>query len=145
MPNEREHTGGTRDNGELQGRTKQFALRVLKLVSALPKGQPGWTVAGQLPASATSAASNDRAACRSRSRAEFIAKIGVVEEEADESGFWMEMIMEGELLPRSMMMPLWREAHELTSIMAASRRTAKRNQATPNAFPNRQSAIGNWQ
>jgi four helix bundle protein len=128
------------DKAELQRRTKQFALRVLKLVGVLPKGQPGWTIAGELTASATSVASNYLAACRSRSRAEFIAKIGVVEEEADESGFWMEIIMEGELLPRAAVMPLWREAHELTSIMAASRKTAKQNQAT--ALPNRQSAIG---
>lgn len=128
------------DDVDLKQRTKAFALRVLKLVSALPSGQPGWTIAGQLADSGTSVASNYRAACRARARAEFIAKIGVVEEEADESCFWLELVMETGLLPDTHVKPLWREANEITSIMAASRKTAKRNDAAPR---NRQSEIGN--
>ncbi len=77
---------------ELKARTKKFALRVLKLVAALPKNIQGRTIGGQLVRSGTSVAANYRAACRGRSRAEFIAKIGVVEEEADESAFWLELI-----------------------------------------------------
>src|SRR6266571_6754173 len=85
-------------SADLKARTKQFALRVIKLVDALPRTIQGRAVANQIIRSATSVAANYRAACRARSRAEFIAKIGVVEEEADESAFWMELIIEGELL-----------------------------------------------
>ena len=80
---------------ELKTRTKRFSLRVLKLVAALPNNVQGRAVGGQLVRAGTSVGANYRAACRGRSRAEFVAKIGVVEEEADESAFWMELIIEG--------------------------------------------------
>lgn len=83
---------------DLKNRTKKFALRILKLIDALPNTVAGRTVAGQLARSGTSVASNYRAACRGRSKAEFIAKLGIVEEEADESGFWLEIIIESEML-----------------------------------------------
>jgi four helix bundle protein len=83
---------------DLKKRTKQFALRVLKLVAALPQTVAGRAIGGQLARAGTSVGANYRAACRGRSRAEFIAKLGTVEEEADESAYWMEVI-EGELLP----------------------------------------------
>jgi four helix bundle protein len=76
--------------------------------------------------SGTSVGANYRASCRARSKAEFIAKIGVVEEEADESGFWMELIVDGGLLPEKKVSDLLREASELTAIMAASRISASR-------------------
>ena len=79
------------DKVELQRRTKDFALRTMKLVDALRRSRSANAVANQLVRSGTSVASNYRAACRARSRAEFIAKIGVVEEEADESAFWLEL------------------------------------------------------
>jgi four helix bundle protein len=79
----------------LKARTKSFALRVMKLVDALPKTVSGRAIGSQLVRAATGVGSNYRACCRARSRAEFIAKIGVVEEEADESAFWMELIIEG--------------------------------------------------
>jgi four helix bundle protein len=82
---------------DLKKRTKQFALRVLKLVAALPNNLPGRTIGGQLVRAGTSVGANYRAACRARSKPEFIAKIGIVEEEADESAFWMELIIEGKL------------------------------------------------
>lgn len=88
------------DKAELLKRTKAFALRVLKLVNSLPKTAGGRAVANQLVRSATSVGANYRAACRSRSRAEFTAKIGTVAEEADESLYWLELIGEGSLLPR---------------------------------------------
>ena len=80
------------DEEELKQRTKKFALRVLKLVEALPKTIGGQVVERQLAKSGTSVAANYRAACRGRSKAEFISKLGIVEEEADESAFWMELI-----------------------------------------------------
>lgn len=83
---------------DLKKRTKQFALRILKLVAALPNTVQGRTVGGQLARAGTAVAANYRAACRSRSKAEFIAKLGTVEEEADESAFWLELTIEGEML-----------------------------------------------
>jgi four helix bundle protein len=111
---------------ELKQRTKTFALRVMKLVDALPKTTSGRAIGGQLVRSGTSVGANYRATCRARSKAEFVAKVGVVEEEADESGFWMELIIEGSLLPESKVSPLLKEAGELTAIMAASRISASR-------------------
>jgi four helix bundle protein len=109
---------------DLKNRTKQFALRVLKLVAALPKSLSGKTIGGQLVRSGTSVGANYRAACRARSKAEFIAKIGIVEEEADESAFWMELIIEGKLLGELQVRPLLNEANEIAKIMASSRKSA---------------------
>ncbi|HEY6242329.1 MAG TPA: four helix bundle protein [Pyrinomonadaceae bacterium] len=83
---------------DFKKRTKQFALRILKLVEALPNTVAGRTIGVQLVRSGTSVGSNYRAACRGRSKAEFIAKLGIVEEEADESAYWLELIIEGALL-----------------------------------------------
>ena len=109
---------------DLKKRTKRFALRILKLVSALPNTVQGRTVGGQLARAGTSVGANYRAACRGRSRAEFVAKLGIVIEEADESGFWLELIIEGELLRAELVQPLLDEANELTSIMTRSHMTA---------------------
>ncbi|HEY2103493.1 MAG TPA: four helix bundle protein [Chthoniobacterales bacterium] len=116
----------------LKARTKDFAIRIFRLVDALPKSVQGRAVANQIIRSGTSVASNYRAACRARSRAEFIAKIGLVEEEADETLFWLELIIETDLLAANKLKPLLREADEIVSIMAASRKSA---------IANRQSAI----
>jgi len=115
------------DAEDLKKRTKRFALRILKLVSVLPNSLQGRTIGGQLVRSGTSVGSNYRAACRGRSRAEFIAKLGIVEEEADESAFWLELIIEAGLLKESRVQPLLDEANELTRIMAGSRLTASKN------------------
>jgi four helix bundle protein len=123
---------------ELKARTKRFALRVLKLVDALPNSKSGRAIGGQLIRSGTSVGSNYRAACRGRSRAEFIAKIGVVEEEADESAFWLELIIDYHLMAEKRVRPLHREADELTATMAASRISASRN-AKAMPAPNRRS------
>jgi four helix bundle protein len=112
---------------DLKARTKQFALRVMKLVDALPRTIQGRAVANQIIRSATSVAANYRAACRARSRAEFIAKLGVVEEEADETAFWLELIIDSALLTRTRIDPLLTEAGELVAIMAASRKSALGN------------------
>jgi four helix bundle protein len=133
------------DAEELKKRTKRFALRILKLVAALPNSVQGRTVGGQLVRAGTSVGSNYRAACRGRSKAEFIAKLGVVEEEADESAFWLELIIEGQLLKAKLVVPLLEEANELTKIMAKSRISASAALARTKSEMklNRQSAIGN--
>jgi|SRR6267143_7300179 len=109
---------------DLKKRTKLFALRILKLVAALPKTLAGRTIGGQLVRSGTSVAANYRAACRARSKAEFISRLGVVEEEADESALWLELIMEGELMKKALVEPLWIEADEIVAIMTSSRKSA---------------------
>ena len=121
---------------ELLQRTKQFALRIFKLVGALPQTIQGRAVAAQLIRSGTSVAANYRAACRARSKPEFVAKLGVVEEEADESAFWLELIMETNLLSATKVEPLLSEASEIVAIMASSKKTAAKSQ-----IANRKSAI----
>ena len=110
---------------ELKARTKAFALRVIKLVDALPATTVGRALGRQLVRSGTSVAANYRTACRARGRPEFIAKIGVVEEEADETMLWLELLGESGTMPTDQVAALLREANELTAIMAASRKTAK--------------------
>lgn len=110
---------------ELKDRTKQFALRVITLVAALPKTIEGKAIGRQLVSSGTSVGANYRSACRGRSRAEFIAKLGIVEEEADESAFRMELIIENELLKNELVEPLLKEANELVAIMVSSRKSAR--------------------
>jgi four helix bundle protein len=109
---------------DLKARTKQFALRVMKLVDVIPRTIQGRAIAKQIIRSATSVATNYWAACRARSRAEFIAKIGVVKEETDESCFWSELIIDLDLLAEERIRPLLSEAGELVAIMAASRKSA---------------------
>ena len=109
---------------ELKARTKDFALGVIRLVDALPNTVKGRAIANQIMRSATSVAANYRAACRARSRAEFIAKIGVVEEEADETAFWLELIVDSKIRTEKQIGPLRKEANELVAIMAASRKSA---------------------
>jgi len=100
----------------------------MKLVAALPNTPQGRTVGGQLVRARTSVGANYRAACRARSRAEFTARLGVVEEEADESGYWLEMIIEGELMRAGLVEPLLTEANELVAIMTSSRITIHKKQ-----------------
>jgi four helix bundle protein len=130
---------------DLKRRTKQFALRVLKLVAALPKSLAGKTIGGQLVRAGTSVGANYRAACRARSKLEFIAKIGIVEEEADESAFWMELIIEDELLKPRLVQSLLIEANELAKIMASSRKSAsealKTKPSNKSTIINRKSAM----
>ena len=111
---------------EMLQRTKAFALRIMKLVDALPKTTAGRAIGNQLIRSGTSVPANYRAACRGRSRAEFIAKLGVVEEEADKSAFWLELIIDGSLLARNRVTALLKEATEITAMMAASKMTARK-------------------
>ncbi len=114
---------------ELKVRTKSFALRVMKLVEHLPNNNKGWVLGDQLLRSGTSVAANYRAACRSRSRAEFIAKLGTALEEADESALWMELITEAGMIPLQRVEPLLTEANELTAIFFTARRSAQRTKS----------------
>jgi four helix bundle protein len=113
---------------ELLQRTKQFALRIFKLVGVLPQTIQGRAVAAQLIRSGTSVAANYRAACRARSKPEFIAKLGIVEEEANESAFWLELIIETDLLSDAKVKALLVEAGEIVAIMASSKKTAAKSQ-----------------
>jgi four helix bundle protein len=109
---------------ELRIRTKDFALRVIKLLSELPKTVEGRAIANQIVRSGTSVAANYRATCRARSRTEFVAKMGIVLEEADETLLWLELIVAAKPLPQQRVEPLLKEADELVAIMAASRKSA---------------------
>lgn len=115
------------NSDELKLRTKQFALRVISLVDALPKTLTGRTLGAQLIRSGTSVAANYRAACRARSKNEFISKLGTVVEEADESVFWLEMIIETKLLKQVLVESLLKEASEITAIMVASSNSSRKN------------------
>jgi four helix bundle protein len=110
---------------EMKKRTKAFALRVIKLASTLSKDFVGRRLGDQLLRSGTSVAANYRAACRARSKADFINKLSVAEEEADESVFWMELLVESGLVPQRRLENLRDEANQLTAILVASRRTVK--------------------
>jgi four helix bundle protein len=114
---------------ELKERTKRFALRVLKVVDTLPQTHSGRIIAGQLGRAGTSVGANYRAVCRSRSNAEMISKLSVVEEEADESQFWLEITAEHGVISAKKLAPLHREADELVAIMVASRKTLIRHQS----------------
>jgi four helix bundle protein len=113
-----------RNEPDLKKRTKAFALRILKLVDALPKTTAGRALASQIVRSGTSVAANYRAACRARSTADFIAKMGIVEEEGDETLLWLELLEESELV----------SAAKLAAITIASIKTTRRNRSSNSAF-----------
>src|SRR5512147_1719892 len=112
---------------EMKRRTKQFALDTLRFVSGQPPTESARSIRQQLIRAATAVGANYRAACRSRSRAEFIARIGVALEEADESAFWLEILVESGMAKAPTAAALLREADELSAIFAASSITARAN------------------
>ncbi|MGH9790013.1 MAG: four helix bundle protein [Candidatus Acidiferrales bacterium] len=114
---------------DLRDRTKKVALDVIRFFRSLPKTEECRIMGRQLIRAATSVAANYRAACRARSHAEFVAKIGVVVEEADESAFWLEMLRDSKSAPAAAVAPLLNEANQLVAIFSASRRTARRSLA----------------
>ncbi|MCU0240417.1 MAG: four helix bundle protein [Pyrinomonadaceae bacterium] len=131
------------NENDLKKRTKEFALRILKLVDALPNTVAGKVIANQIAKSGTSVAANYRAVCRGRSKADFISKLGIVVEECDESEFWLEMIIATEMLKPSLVEPLHQEAGELLAIFVSSRKSAseslsKNNQKSKIKNPNEQ-------
>jgi four helix bundle protein len=114
---------------KLKKRTKQFAIRIVRLYRALPRRDEARVIGRQVLRSGTSVAANYRAVCRARSKAEFVAKIGVVVEEIDETVFWLELLVEAGIVPQSRMESLQKEATELLAIFAASQHTARSRQA----------------
>lgn len=110
---------------ELKNRTKAFALRIMRLCRALPKTDEGRVIGRQLLRSGTSVGANYRAACRARSKPDFVSKLGIVLEEADETVYWLELIGEGHLLPESSLHSIHKEAIEIVAIMVTSLRTAR--------------------
>ena len=114
----------------LRSRTKAFAVRIVRMFRCLPRASEAQVMGKQLLRSGTSVAANYRAACRSRSHAEFVARIGIVAEEADETVFWLELIADTGVLKESRLEGLLKEAHELTAIFSASQQTARNGKRT---------------
>ncbi len=112
---------------EMKKRTKEFAMEIIKLCRILPKNQECRLIIDQLFRAGTSVAANYRAACRARSRADFISKMGIVEEEADESLFWLELIKELKLSKDILVSRLLKEGNEILSIVVSSINTARKN------------------
>ena len=111
---------------ELKQRTRQFALRIIRLVESLPKGRTAEVIARQLLRSGTSVGANYRAACRAKFTRDFISKMGIVEEEADESLYWMEQLSEADIVESEKLALLMKEADELLAIVVASIKTARK-------------------
>jgi four helix bundle protein len=111
----------------IRNRTKQFAVRVFQLIDEIPETAKGRVIQTQLAKAASSGAANYRAAQRSRSRAEFISKLSTTFEEVDESGFWLEFLVDTRLMTLEKVGRLLREADELCAMIAASRKTARAN------------------
>src|SRR5256885_9666823 len=114
---------------ELKKRTKQFAIRIIKLFRSLPRTEEARVIGKQMLRSGTSVAANYRAVCRARSKAEFIAKVGVVVEESDETVLWLELLVETQIISDNRMAELLAEANELLAIFAASQYTARNRRA----------------
>ncbi|MBM3839345.1 MAG: four helix bundle protein [Verrucomicrobia bacterium] len=113
-------------NENLKDRTTKFALEVIKLVEALPDDRTSRTLGNQLLRAGTSVGANYRAASRAKSPADFISKIGTVEEEADETGYWMELLLLAGKTKGERTNAIMQEANELTAIAVSSINTAKR-------------------
>ncbi len=113
------------DREQMKARTKAFALRVIRLTESLPKSGTAGVIGKQLLRSGTSVGANYRAACRAKSTAAFVAKLAIVEEEADECLYWMELLIETQLAQADQLAPLMKEADELVAIVVSSIKTAK--------------------
>jgi len=113
------------DAEEFKRRTKDFALMNLVIVGKLPNRTIGWVLGKQLARAATSVGANYRSACRARSGRDFLSKVTISEEEADESQYWLELIRDGGLLPASEIDPALKEARELTAMLTSSGRTVR--------------------
>lgn len=114
---------------EFKSRTKGLALRVIKLVSALPKNQASEVIGKQLLRSATSVGANYRAACRGKSPADVLSKLAIVEEEADETLYWMELLIESDIISELKLSSLMSETNEIVAMTVASIKTLRANQS----------------
>ena len=120
--------GRPMNKDEMKARTKAFGLGVIKLTGTLDWHGPVGVIARQLSRCGTSVGANCRAACRAKSPADFVAKMGIVEEEADESHYWMELLIAGEYVKQSQLEPLMQEADELVAIVVTTIRSTRENQ-----------------
>jgi four helix bundle protein len=120
------YCGESMDAKELKKRTKEFAHRCVKLAITLPKTDLGTHIRKQLIRCATSVAANYRATLLAQTKAAFISKISIVIEESDESEFWLEFVIDEKLIQKKRVLPLFNEAHELTSIFVSTRKTAQK-------------------
>lgn len=111
---------------ELRKRTKAFALRIIRLYRALPRNTEAQVIGKQVLRSGTSVGANYRAVCRARSQAEFVARMGLVAEETDETVFWLELLIDAGIVAKRRLDGLLNEARELTAIFSASTQTARR-------------------
>lgn len=111
----------------LRKRTKEFALKIIKLVESLPKGRIANVIGNQLLRSATSVGANYRTASRARSQADFIAQMGIVEQKVDESLFWMELLLEAEIVKQNKLEWLMKETDEIIAMVVSSINTARKN------------------
>ena len=127
------------DRSEMKSRTKEFAKDIIKLCRKFPNDMEGRLIGNQIFRSGTSTAANYRAACRARSTADFISKLSIVEEEADETLFWLELIKEMEIVDKTLLNSLMQENNEIIAIIVSSIKTARNNKQIRN--PN--SAIRN--
>ncbi len=112
---------------ELKARTTDFALKIIDFVQSLPKNRTCEVIGNQLLRAGTSVGANYRAACKARSKADFISKITIVEQEADATQYWLELLVKSRLVQEERLSDLRRETSELTAIFTASGKTAKRN------------------
>jgi len=112
-------------------RTKKLALRIIRVVEALPKSRSADVIGKQLLRSATSVGANYRAACRGKSALDVIAKLGIVEEEADESIYWMELLVEGGFIPETKLKDLLTETNEIVAMTVASIKTLRARSRNP--------------
>ena len=110
---------------QLRQRTKALAVRVVRLFRSLPESRDAQVIGTQLLRCGTSVGANYRAVCRARSKADFISKIGIVLEEADETVFWLELLVETGVMPENRLKELLQEARELTAILTATQRTSR--------------------
>jgi len=123
----RNHEAGEYMNAEeMKTRTKQFALRVIKLTNGLPRSDVGRVIKNQILRSGTSVGANYRAACRAKSTADFLSKMATVEEEADETMYWMELIIEAGLMSEKQISGLYGEVNEILAIIVSSIKTARK-------------------
>jgi four helix bundle protein len=113
------------DEEVFKTRTKKLALRAIELVETLPKGKTADVIGRQLLRSATSVGASYRAACRGKSTADVLAKLAIVEEEADETVYWLELLVEAEILPESRVTPLLKESNEIVAMTVASIKTLR--------------------
>ena len=118
---------GIDNYNNLKERTKQFSMDIVSLVVELPRNLTAQTLGKQILRSGTSVGANYRAACRAKSQADFINKVAIVIEEADETQFWLELMVTSDIVKRDKALKLWKEADELIKIMTTSSKTAKRN------------------